>query len=132
MTEPVSIRFNNPGAINAVPWVRQYPGYDSETETTTGNRTARMRTAEDGVALYWDLLYRYRGNGYKTVSQIINKYGGGQNYSKYVDMVEKWTGFHRNKEIDIYDDEVLLPFAKAMFRYEAGKQTPLSDAEIIK
>jgi hypothetical protein len=46
--------------------------------------------------------------------------------------VVKTTGLPGSYEIKIdgSDDSSLLKFAKAMFRYESGRETPLSDEQI--
>lgn len=127
-----SIRTNNPGAINTATWVQQMPGYASASETTPGNKTAIFYTPEQGVAAWWELLRRYADAGATTLSQIINRYGGGQDYSEYRAFVVKQTGLPAGYEIKLRgDDANLLKFAKAMFRYEAGKPTPLSDVQIL-
>lgn len=127
-----SVRYNNPGAINSVEWVQNSPGYAGVRTIGGGNPIAIFYTPEEGVALYWNLLRRYREAGAKTVEQIITRYGGGQDYSKYVTFVTKHTGLAKNYEIKLSDDDDnLLKFAKAMFRYEAGKETPLSDEQIM-
>jgi uncharacterized protein (TIGR02594 family) len=129
---PVSIRTNNPGALNSAPWLKTFPGYLNERVTTPGNSTAIFETPEHGVAAWWVLMTKYRANGATTVKGIIQRYGGGQNYSAYVTQVVKWTGLSPDQQIDLYqDDELLLLFAKAMFRYEAGRSTPLSDAQVL-
>lgn len=129
---PASIKYNNPGAINAVAWVKAYPGYTGVQVIGGGNPIAIFATPEQGVALYWELLNRYRKAGAKTVDQIITRYGGGQNYSAYTTFVVKQSGLKADYEIKLKgDDENLLKFAKAMFRYEAGKNTPISDEQII-
>lgn len=131
-----SIRTNNPGAINdSAAWVKAYPGYVGGKVTSMSgsspNSTAIFETPEQGVALYYELLKRYRAAGAKTVEQIITKYGGGQNYSSYVTFVVTKTGLPKTYEIKLTgDDANLTKFAKAMWRYEAGKDTPLSDAQI--
>lgn len=129
---PTSIRTNNPGALNTSKAVAAMPGYVGASETSPGNKTAIFYTPEQGSAAYWDLLRRYRAVGRKTVSQIINRYGGGQNYSAYLKFVVKTTGLPGTYEIKIdgSDDASLLKFAKAMFRYESGRETPLSDEQI--
>ena len=130
-TGPVSVRFNNPGAVNGATWERTFPGHVGEIETTPGNRSTIFETPEHGVAAWWELMRRYRAAGANTVGKIIARYGGGQDYSAYAAQVSKWTGFPTTKVIDLQDDTVLLPFAKAMFRYEAGRETPLSEAQIL-
>jgi peptidoglycan hydrolase-like protein with peptidoglycan-binding domain len=129
---PTAIRCNNPGALNTSKAVQAIPGYNTAIETTPGNKTAVFWAPEYGVLAYWDLLDRYRVAGAKTVGKIINKYGGGQNYSAYLNFVVKTTGLPASYEIKIdgSDDVNLMKFAKAMFRYEAGRETPLSDDQI--
>lgn len=128
---PVSIRSNNPGAVNGAAWERTMPGYVKDIKFDGKNNTAIFETPEQGVAVWYELMRRYQSSGYKTLQQIVNYYGGGQDYSEYVQFVVGKTGFPRNKVIDLKNDSELLPFAKAMFHYEAGKPTPLSDAQIL-
>lgn len=130
-TLPVSIRSNNPGAINGAAWERSEPGYVTEIKYDGKNNTTIFETPEQGIAVYWKLLQKYRSGGADTVGEIIHKYGGGQDYSGYLKMVAQWTGFGASKPVDLEDDSVLLPFAKAMFRYEAGRPIPWSDAQIL-
>lgn len=129
---PVSIRMNNPGALNTAPWLHSWPGYIEATETTTGNKSCTFETPEQGVAAWCELLRKYRAAGATTVGQIIARYGGGQDYSAYVAEVSVWSGLPANHEIKLLgDDDTLLKFAKAMFRYEAGTSIPWSDAQIL-
>lgn len=133
---PTSIRTNNPGALNASPWVKAYPGYVGDKVTSmsgaSANNTAIFETPEQGVAVWYELMRRYAKEGAVTVKQIITKYGGGQNYSAYVDFVTKKTGLPVAYGITLNgDDSNLMKFAKAMWHYEAGRATPLSDAQIL-
>ena len=81
---PVSIRCNNPGAINGAAWEKTYPGYVDTVETTPGNKTTIFEAPEYGVAVWWELLRRYSAAGVATVGGVINRYGGGQDYSAYI------------------------------------------------
>jgi Putative peptidoglycan binding domain len=128
---PVSIRCNNPGAINGAAWERSYPGYADTVETTPGNKTTIFEAPEYGVAVWWELLRRYAAKDVTTVGGIINRYGGGQDYSNYVSFVTRQTGFTARKKVPLDDDNVLLAFGKAMFHYEAGRSTPLKDEQIL-
>jgi hypothetical protein len=128
---PVSIRFNNPGALNTATWIKALPGYIDAAETTPGNHTARFDTPEQGVAAWWELLRRYRMRGSATVGSILTAYGGGQDYSDYLVFVCSHSGLARTEVVDLQDDEQLLRLAQAMFYYEAGCNTPLTDAQII-
>lgn len=132
---PVSIRDNNPGAVNGAGWERSYPGYVMEIETTPGNHTTVFETPEHGIAAWWELMSRYRAAGAITVSQIIMRYGGeGQNavYAEYVKHVMARTGLNSNTPIYLEgSDDILLRFAKAMFREEAGVELPWTDTQIM-
>jgi len=129
---PTSIRTNNPGALNASDWVKACPGYVSSDETSPGNFTAIFQSPEEGVMAWWDLMQRYRAAGVVTVGDIIDRYGGGQDYSAYVDFVSARTQLSPDHEVKLEgDDQNLLEFAKAMFRYEGGVDTPLSDEQIM-
>lgn len=137
-----SIWSNNPGAINGatiagdpISWVRSSPGFVKTVVIGGGNPIAVFETPEQGMALWYNLMKRYRNPKIwppvSTVQGIVNRYGGGQDYSAYVKFVCDRTGFEPNKIVDLDDDKILLPFAKAMFRFEAGVETPLSDAQIV-
>lgn len=126
-----SIWSNNPGAINGnAAWVQQSPGFVKTEGIGGGNPIAVFETPEQGVALWVNLLRRYRDGGYKTVQQIVNHYGGGQDYSAYVQFVCGRTGLAPSHEINIdSDDTELIKFARTMSRYEAGVESPLSDEQ---
>lgn len=128
-----AIRFNNPGAINGnTAWVQAYQGFVQTVVIGGGNPIAVFESPEQGVALWYELMKKYRTAGAKTVKQIITRYGGGQNYAAYVAQVAKWVGLSADQEIKLDgDDATLLKFATAMFRYEAGSPTPLSDKQIL-
>lgn len=131
---PASIRTNNPGAINGASWLSKMPGFVTTTNLDGTNHASIFETPEQGVAVWHQLMTRYRAAGAKTIEDIILRYGGGQaNYaSVYVPDVVKRTGLARDTEIKLSgDDATLLKFAKAMFRHEAGRDTPLSDAQIL-
>ena len=130
-TGPVTIRMNNPGAINGAPWEKTYPGFVDTIVTTAGNASTIFETPEYGVGAWWELMRKYRSAGAITVGGIINRYGGGQDYSAYVQTVSKNTGYTQDTVIDLNDDQQVLKFGKAMFRYEAGKALPWSDDQIL-
>jgi hypothetical protein len=130
-TGPVTIRMNNPGAINGAPWEKTYPGYVDTVETTPGNRSTIFEAPEYGVGAWWDLLRRYRSANATTVGGIVNRYGGGQDYSAYIQFVVKATGFTPDTPIDLGNDQQVLQFGKAMFRYEAGRALPWTDEQIL-
>lgn len=128
----VSIRTNNPGAVNGASWLRAWPGYVKDVKYDGKNNTTIFETPEDGVAVWWDLMRKYRDMHLVTIKDIVWHYGGGQaNYESYGKQVAKWMNVSDSTVINIDDDKSLLPFAKAMFRYEAGETPPWSDEQIL-
>lgn len=144
---PVSLRTNNWGAINGATWQKTYPGYVDSTHTSfsvvkgqkVSNKTTVVETPEQGVAMWWELMRKYAARGTKTVRQIVQTYGGGQDYSSYERFVTQRTGLKPDTVIDLYNNDAqLLKFADAMFAYEAGvsawkaaRAAGLSDAQIL-
>ncbi len=128
---PVTVRTNNPGALNTAEWLTKEQGYVTAFETTTGNRTAVFEAPEFGISAWLKLMVKYRSAGAKTVKGIVDRYGGGnQDYSDYADFVTDQTGLGPAAEIALIDNDILLRFAKAMFKYEAGRPIPWSDEQI--
>lgn len=129
----VSIRANNPGAVNGSAWERAWPGYVNEIKYDGKNNTTIFETPEDGIAVWYELMRKYRASGQTTIKEIVWKYGGGQaNYDAYGKEVARWMGVSENTKIVLEDDKSLLPFAKAMFRYEAGvNPIPWTDEQIV-
>lgn len=128
---PVSIRANNPGAVNGAAWEREFSGYVTEIKYDGKNNTTIFEAPEIGVAVYWDLLRRYREMERTTVWQILERYIGPAGVADYFNSVHSRTGLDKNAVINIDDDNSLLPFAKAQFRHEAGKDIPWSDKQIL-
>lgn len=133
---PASIRTNNPGALNIADWIKHAPGYVGDKVTSMSgaspNSTVIFSAPEYGVAAWLNLLQKYHAAGAVTLSAIITRYGGGQDYSGYIGQAAAWSGLGEQTVIDLAgNDAVLLAFAKAMFRYEAGRPSPLSDAQIL-
>jgi hypothetical protein len=130
-TGPVTIRMNNPGAINGASWETTYPGYVDKVETTPGNLSTIFEAPEYGIGAWWNLMRIYRVRNASTVGDIIHRYGGGQDYSAYLQFVVKRTGFAPDTAIDLANDQQLLQFGSAMFRYEAGRDLPWSNDQIL-
>lgn len=131
---PRTIRCNNPWALNISNWQMTYPGYAGYTQpdgSANANKTTIYESPEQGCAAGWELLRKYAAGGHKTVRQIITRYGGGQDYSKYLDNVVSKSGLSADTSINLYDDAQLLRLAKAMMAYEAGRAIPWSDAQLL-
>lgn len=126
-----SVRFNNPGAINGASWEKTYPGFVKTIMIAGNNPASVFEAPEYGVAAWLQLLMNYAKAGATTVHDIITKYGGSADYSSYVTAVVKWSGLKATDHIVLTDDALLLKFAKAMFRMEAGAPSPLHDDQIL-
>ena len=127
-----SIRTNNPGALNTGTWVPAERGYVGQQNDAAGNNTAIMETPEEGVRLWRRLLERYETSlGTLTLAKILKRYtGGGEAYSSYLAFVSARAGVAPTATVTLSDAHQMLVIAKAFFHYEAGKPSPLSDAQI--
>jgi hypothetical protein len=134
---PVSIRTNNPGAVNVANWVRAYPGFVDSRVTTPGNATVVFEAPEYGTAAWWQLLHNYRralGPADFTLRNVILRYcgrGREREAVEYTAFVSAQASVNGNMIIDLADHNGLLSIAKAFFWYEAGRRTPLSDEQIL-
>lgn len=136
---PVSVRSNNPGAINGASWEKSIPGYVGDFMYDGKNNTTIFESPEQGTVAWWMLMQKYRAAGAKTLGTIIRKYGGeGQLgiYSEYASTVAKWTGWPETHEVVLTgDDANLLKFYKAMAAMESGFHPPAplpwSDAQLL-
>lgn len=129
-----TIRTNNPWALNWSAWQETYPGFVGQTApdaSPNANKSTIYETPEQGIAAGYNLLTKYAAGGHDTVGEIINRYGGDQDYSGYLADVTKRTGFTASTKIDLRNDTQLLTLAKAMMRHEAGQDIPWSDAQIL-
>lgn len=133
---PASIRTNNPGAINGASWLKSWPGYVGTTNLDGTNHATIFEAPEYGVSAWYELMRKYRAAGASTVHGIITRYGGAAQADRYardyVPDVCRRTGLNPHSVVPLKgDDDTLLKFAKAMFRHEAGRDTPLSDKQIL-
>jgi hypothetical protein len=138
---PRSIRTNNPGALNISAWQLARPGYVGQTQpdgSSSHNVTTIYRTPEHGVGSWYYLLsnrYGFDKVSNFTLTQLAQRYAG-QTAGPFVnDYLAGWIAasgkvFKPNTSFDVTSGGDMLALAKAMFTHEAGKPTPLSDAQI--
>jgi len=130
MTEPISIRTNNPGAMwggkRAEKWGATA---DILTGDKQGNHIAVFPTKVQGAAAQFDL---WRG-GYAgmTLGAAIRKWSGGNSSPSYSAFLTNKTGIEM---LDVVTHELLagpkgLSLMKAQAQWEAGKPYPMTDAE---
>lgn len=127
MSDPASIRFNNPGA--------QYPGASARRYGSTGteiigggHKIAVFDDPVKGAAAQLDLLRNnYSG---MTLSDALRKWSGGNSSDGYIDLVSKSTGLAPSTQLTpelLSNPSASIPLLKAMARQEAGRDYPLTD-----
>lgn len=132
-----SIRTNNPLALNISDWQKSFPGYVGYTQadnSANANKTTIYETPENGFASWYQLMTIYNKGGHNTVAKIIDRYGGGQDYSGYLAFVLKHEPTLKGEtRLNLHDDVMLLRLAKVMARHEAGADVPFpwSDQQIL-
>ena len=130
---PASVRSNNPGAMWPGPSASKFGSTRHEVLNDglgQGNKIAIFDTKEQGGAALFDLFKdRYAG---KTLATAIYRWSGGNASGEYVRSVAKALGINPNDVItkEMLDDpEFAIALAKAMAKFEAGREYPMSDAE---
>jgi hypothetical protein len=142
LSVPRSIRTNNPGAMNISSWQRVRKGYVGVTPPDNSpdkNVTTIYRTPEHGVAAWYHLLSQIYGFGAMstfTVTDLAQKYAGsssGAAIAAYTSGWMRWSNFALNPAtaISINDNSQMLVLARALFSHEAGRHTPVHDAQIV-
>jgi hypothetical protein len=131
---PASIRNNNAGAMWPAKWQSKFGGEHGENLADgKGNKIARFPTKVHGAAATMYLLgnekliYNDKNvrDGIKTWSNA-----SGSSLRAYIDAFEK-AGFSADERIgDIMTDpERAIAFTKAMSKFEAGREFPMTDEE---
>lgn len=133
MTEPASIRFNNPGAMwggkHADRW-----GAVSDVVLNDGqsNHIAVFKTRINGAAAQFD-LWRI-GYAGKTLADAIDKWSGHNSPKGYVAALQQATGIQPS---DFITTALLagpkgVALMKAQAAWEAGRPYPMTDDEWLK
>lgn len=129
MTTPASIRYANPGA--------QYPGPISQKWGSTGHeviggghKIAVFPDPVRGAAAQLDLLTQnYTG---KTLGDAVAKWSGGNNVDSYLGHIQRETGLRPDFVLSreaMSDPKIAIGLARAMAGHEAGRPSPLSEAD---
>lgn len=130
MTEPVSIRTKNPGAMWPGAIATQF-GSVSHENLKDGNQAAIFPTFEQGAAAQFAL---WAGSGYvgKTLAAAIKKWSGGNSSPEYAAFLKRHVP---SLDMDTVITRSLLAsdqgraFMKAQAQWEAGKPYPMTDAQ---
>lgn len=128
---PAPIRYNNPGGM--------WPGASSRRFGATGsgvigggNKIARFPTPSLGASAQFDLLSRGYSN--MALKDAIAKWSGGNDPGAYVRFLGERTGLGPTTTLspELLKGPQGLALAKAMARWETGRDYPLSDDEWAK
>jgi hypothetical protein len=121
MAEPLTLRYNNPGAIEYKPWQAQF----GATLGPNG-RYAQFPDKESGYKAMEHLLGTYRSkHGLNTITGIVNRWApqnvDNNSTGMYTAHVAKTLGVGPNAPLD----PAMTPrLAEAMAAYEAGRPVP--------
>lgn len=130
MTEPVSIRTKNPGAMWGGSRARKWGATDDLIlNDGQANHIAVFPTRVDGAAAQFDLWRA--GYVSMTLGAAIRKWSGGNSSSAYLAFLEKHSGVSATEPITsgLLAGPRGLALMKAQAQWEAGKPYPMSDAE---
>lgn len=88
-------------------------------------------TMEDGIRAGVRLCYTYQREGFDTPAKFVARFSPPPDNptAEYTDNVCSWTGFAHDQELDFHDPDVLVPWARAVFRQEQGPNS-ITDAQI--
>jgi hypothetical protein len=136
------VRINNPGALNVSSWQKTRPGYVGFSDpdgSADHNVTTIYRTPEHGVASWFYLINRVYGFGTSekfSLLQLAQRYAGRDTGAAVDAYLTGWRSASQGalgstSIIDISDDQQMLELGRSMFTHEAGRPTPLQDAQII-
>lgn len=134
MTDPASVRSNNPGAM----WGKGNPIATKWGATSTenlndglgqGNNIAHFPTRVQGAAAQFDLWRQHYTS--MTLQAAIKKWSGGNWSQPYADFLTKRTGLAMGTEVTpaILASTQGLQLMEAQAQWEAGVVYPMTDAE---
>lgn len=118
MAEPLTLRYNNPGAVEFKPWMTQYGA-----RLGPNGRYAQFDSPDQGYQVMGRVLDTYRDkHGLNTVTGIINRWApanvDNNSTSSYAASVAKSLGIEPNAPLTPEQRPSLM---RAMASYEAGR-----------
>ncbi len=128
MSEPVSIRTKNPGAMWPNALATKF-GSKTHEDLRDGNKAAIFPTFEAGAAAQFALWHdKYAG---MTLKDAIYKWSGHNSSAAYEDFLTKHASVSLNTVIskEFLEGPEGVRFAKAQAQWEAGKPYPMTDEQ---
>jgi len=118
MSQPLTLRYNNPGAVEFKPWMGAY----GATLGPNG-RYAQFETPDQGYSVMGRILDTYQNkHGLNTVSGIVNRWApadvDNNSTGSYINSVSRRLGIDPNAPLT---QEQRTPLMQAMAAYEAGR-----------
>lgn len=118
MSQPLTLRYNNPGAVEFKPWMGAY----GATLGPNG-RYAQFETPDQGYSVMGRILDTYQNkHGLNTVSGIVNRWApadvDNNSTGSYINSVSRRLGIDPNAPLA---PEHRTPLIQAMAAYEAGR-----------
>lgn len=136
MTEPASIRYNNPGAMWGGSALAKKWGATLTVGLNDGlgqgNNIAVFPTKVKGAAAQFDLWHTSKNYHNRRLQDAIHTWSGGNYVSSYLNfLTSRCPGLTENTVIDdaFLSSDRGVAMMKAQAWHEAGKQYPLTDAE---
>jgi len=121
MQQPLTVRYNNPGAVEYKPWMGSYGARPGEN-----GRNAQFQTPDQGFGVMNRILDTYQSkHGLNTVAGIINRWApssvDNNSTPQYVKFVADRVGVDPNAPLTPEHRKALV---EAMAHYEAGRPFP--------
>lgn len=119
-TLPRGVRNNNP--LNIRESKNDHTVWEGEAQIDKDKAFEEFKSPEYGFRAGARILKSYNRQGYKTLSQVINRFAPPHenNTQLYVEQVSKWTGIKPNQVINVNDKDQLASLLHAMSRKEVG------------
>jgi hypothetical protein len=123
--DPLTIRYNNPGAVEYKPWMSRYGAVKGPD-----GRYAQFNSPDDGFGVMNRILDTYHSaHGLNTVSGIINRWApsnvDNNSTAQYIDFVANRLGVSPDTALTAVQRPALM---QAIALYEAGQPFPQSGA----
>lgn len=129
VSDPATIRHNNPGAIYPSGLATKYGATGSST-IGGGHKIASFRTPTDGAAAQFAQLNRPQYLG-KPIREAIRTWSGGNSVDSYLATIQREAGISPDTVLTpalLADPDIAIPLAKAMSRHETGRRFPLDES----